>query len=26
MTCDGELIGPAPFSVQVHPQGLQVFA
>jgi diacylglycerol kinase (ATP) len=26
MTCDGELIGPAPFSVQVHPGGLQVFA
>lgn len=26
MTCDGELIGPAPFSVQIHPGGLQVFA
>lgn len=26
MTCDGELIGPAPFSVEVHPGALQVFA
>lgn len=26
MTCDGELIGPAPFRVQVHPGALQVFA
>ncbi len=26
MTCDGELIGPAPFSVQIHPGALQVFA
>ena len=25
MTCDGELIGPAPFSVQIHPGSLQVF-
>lgn len=25
MTCDGELIGPAPFSVQVHPGALSVF-
>lgn len=25
MTCDGELIGPAPFSVQLHPGALQVF-
>jgi diacylglycerol kinase (ATP) len=26
MTCDGELIGPAPFSAEVHPGALQVFA
>jgi diacylglycerol kinase (ATP) len=26
MTCDGELIGPASFSVEVHPGALQVFA
>ncbi|HEY7854101.1 MAG TPA: diacylglycerol kinase family protein [Aquiluna sp.] len=26
MTCDGELIGPAPFSAQVHQGALQVFA
>ena len=25
MTCDGELIGPAPFSVEVHPGALSVF-
>lgn len=25
MTCDGELIGPAPFSVQLHAGALQVF-
>ena len=25
MTCDGELIGPAPFSVQIHTGSLQVF-
>ena len=25
MTCDGELIGPAPFSSQVHPGALEVF-
>ena len=25
MTCDGELIGPAPFSAEVHPGALQVF-
>jgi diacylglycerol kinase (ATP) len=25
MTCDGELIGPAPFSVQLHEGALQVF-
>lgn len=25
MTCDGELIGPAPFSVEVHPGPLSVF-
>lgn len=25
MTCDGELIGPAPFSSQVHPGALAVF-
>lgn len=25
MTCDGELIGPAPFGVQVHPGALSVF-
>lgn len=26
MTCDGELIGPAPFSAEVHPGALQVFS
>ena len=26
MTCDGELIGPAPFSAEVHQGALQVFA
>lgn len=26
MTCDGELIGPAPFSAEVHKGALQVFA
>ena len=26
MTCDGELIGPAPFSAEVHHGALQVFA
>ncbi len=26
MTCDGELIGPAPFSAELHPGALQVFA
>lgn len=26
MTCDGELIGPAPFSAEVHAGALQVFA
>lgn len=26
MTCDGELIGPAPFSVEVHPGALGVLA
>lgn len=26
MTCDGELIGPAPFSAEVHPLALGVFA
>lgn len=25
MTCDGELIGPAPFSAAIHPGALQVF-
>ena len=25
MTCDGELIGPAPFSAEVHPEALSVF-
>ena len=26
MTCDGELIGPAPFGAEVHPGALQVFS
>lgn len=26
MTCDGELIGPAPFSAELHPGALRVFA
>jgi diacylglycerol kinase (ATP) len=26
MTCDGELIGTAPFSVEIHPGSLQVFS
>ncbi len=26
MTCDGELVGEAPFSVDVHPGGLQVYS
>ncbi len=26
MTCDGELVGEAPFSVEVHPGGLQVYS
>ncbi|MFM1950853.1 MAG: hypothetical protein RL418_540, partial [Actinomycetota bacterium] len=26
LTCDGELIGTAPFSVEVHPGALQVFS
>lgn len=26
MTCDGELIGPAPFSTEIHPGALQVFS
>jgi diacylglycerol kinase (ATP) len=26
MTCDGELVGTAPFSVEVHPGALQVFS
>lgn len=26
MTCDGELIGKAPFSVEIHPGGLQVLS
>lgn len=26
ISCDGELVGEAPFSVQVHPGGLQVFS
>lgn len=26
MTCDGEIIGPAPFSVQIHPAGLALLS
>ena len=26
MTCDGELVGEAPFAVEVHPGGLQVYS
>ena len=26
MTCDGEIIGPAPFSVKIHPAGLKLLS
>lgn len=26
MTCDGEIIGPAPFSVKIHPSGLSLLS
>ncbi len=26
MTCDGEIIGPAPFSVKIHPRGLRLLS